>query len=599
MQIMKSRSTFSPRSIALAIGLSALIGACTASAPQKQTLQAGGPATITIASAVPTELNPSGGGAPAASMAQAANFAWQEFIALNWPARLQTGQKGDRDAPAADCRFADPACASRPLTWQTFRGKAEIFTNGALQPYDTLPTYQDVYAGPIGPCAGQTPPQQAAWVNLDETSQITLDAMYAGIGPTSASGNSQPQLIRFMAKANRAENDYYQALVGKYNTPNPAQQLQAATVDYFEHKGDPAPGSLQYVSLPNNVIEIKAGWRMLNPTKEDVRRFHTTTIRYYEGNFPSQCYREAVWGLVALHIIQKTASAPYFIYATFEQADNLRTADGRPVEDQDGNIIAQPACRADQQAPCPTTPSVAFTDGPNPPKKPTDPPIVTLSPASAAYCTASTGTPPANRLYYLNNSQLPALPSQGYVCVNSRDNAIPAEIIQANKAAHAAMAAYARAQGIGPGPWGYYKLINVQYVPIDKVAPGLYPGRDPTTGKNPASYYLANGVVETNRPLQMFSGGLVSGGSLGVNSDYPTQFGEPAGGTHKNSFYQAHGYDMGGCMGCHGSQGQHQGGDFSVILARGQADQPEGLPAVTRGGATMRAPPSRRLHFGF
>jgi hypothetical protein len=242
---------------------------------------------------------------------------------------------------------------------------------------------------------------------------------------------------------------------------------------------------------------------------------------------------------------------------------------------------------------------VAFTDGPNPPQKPTDPPIVTLSPASSPYCTASTQTQPANQLYYLNNAQLPALPSQGYICVNSRDNPIPAEVIQANNAAHAAIAAYARAKGIGSGPWAFYKLVNVQYAPIDKMQPGPYPGNDPKTGRNPASYYLANGVVETDRPLQLFSGGLVSGGSLGVNSDYPTQFGEPAGGTHKNSFYKAHGYDMGGCMGCHGSQGQHQGGDFSVILARGQVDQPEGLPVVSRGGATMRAPPSRRLRFGF
>jgi hypothetical protein len=47
---------------------------------------------ITIGSAVPSELNPTGGGAPAATMQQAAAFAWQEFIALNWPAAPQTGQ---------------------------------------------------------------------------------------------------------------------------------------------------------------------------------------------------------------------------------------------------------------------------------------------------------------------------------------------------------------------------------------------------------------------------------------------------------------------------------------------------------------------------
>ena len=52
----------------------------------------------------PSELNPpftspKFGGAPNATPAQAAVFAWQEFIALNWPARPQSGKLGQRDTP--------------------------------------------------------------------------------------------------------------------------------------------------------------------------------------------------------------------------------------------------------------------------------------------------------------------------------------------------------------------------------------------------------------------------------------------------------------------------------------------------------------------
>jgi hypothetical protein len=43
--------------------------------------------------------------------------------------------------------------------------------------------------------------------------------------------------------------------------------------------------------------------------------------------------------------------------------------------------------------------------------------------------------------------------------------------------------------------------------------------------------------------------------------------------------------NMGGCMGCHGSQGQHQLGDFSVILARGRVRTPEAPAPVTPQGA--------------
>jgi hypothetical protein len=85
-------------------------------------------------------------------------------------------------------------------------------------------------------------------------------------------------------------------------------------------------------------------------------------------------------------------------------------------------------------------------------------------------------------------------------------------------------------------------------------------------------------VVETNRSLQLFSGGL----SPNINTDWNAN-----GTPHKNSYYGGHFYDMGGCMGCHGSQGQirtnsagqPQPGDFSVILAKGRVKDPE-VPAM-------------------
>jgi len=583
--------------LAAAVLAGGLLAACSAKAPTGASTTAALATTpISISSATPTELNPGGGGAAKATLEQAAAFAWQEFIALNWPAKIQTGAVGDRDTPAADCLFGDPKCADRPLTWQTFRGKAEIFTAGATQPYDQIPTYSDVYYSQIAPCNGGSPPAQAAWVNLDETTEITLAAMYAGVGVAAPTpDNSSPQLIRFMAKANRAEFDYVQK-IGAVNGPSRA--LRAATVNYFKTQGDPPPGGTSYVSLPNNTIEIKAGWRMLNPAKEDVSRFHTTKVRYYEGTGDALCFNEATWGLVSLHIIQKTPSAPYFIYATFEQADNILTADGKPVEDVNGAVASLPPCRSDQTAPCPVTPALTFNDtGTVSPNQ--VPPNVTLNPANAAYCTTSTSVLPQNQAYYLNTSTLTALPTGGFVCINYRANPIPPIIVAANKNAHAAIAAYNQAKGIKSSPWAFYKLVNVQYTPIDKATPGFYTGNDPTTDKNPASYYLANIMVETNRPLQIFSGGLVGAvggvGGTGANSDYASQFGEPGGGTHKNTYYQAVGHDMGGCMGCHGSQGQSLGGDFSVILARGIVGTPESVPEISGSGAQVVPNKNRAL----
>jgi hypothetical protein len=129
-------------------------------------------------------------------------------------------------------------------------------------------------------------------------------------------------------------------------------------------------------------------------------------VRYYEGASGNSCCR-AIWGLVSLHIIQKTQSAAYFIFATFEQADNIRTATGVRTEDADGNVIAAQLCRNDQRAPCPTTPTTVYRDSP----RPSTPPQIGLGPANAAYCTNNTATPPPNRLYYLNTAGQTSTPT--------------------------------------------------------------------------------------------------------------------------------------------------------------------------------------------
>lgn len=57
------------------------------------------PTSITVAPCLPAEV---AGGAGSASLEQAAIFAWQEFIALNWPAVAQTGAPNTRGVPITD-----------------------------------------------------------------------------------------------------------------------------------------------------------------------------------------------------------------------------------------------------------------------------------------------------------------------------------------------------------------------------------------------------------------------------------------------------------------------------------------------------------------
>jgi hypothetical protein len=213
---------------------------------------------------------------------------------------------------------------------------------------------------------------------------------------------------------------------------------------------------------------------------------------------------------------------------------------------------------------------------------------------------------PGKRLFYRNENvsqaSPPPAPTGGNICVDKRDNDIPRYVIDANRAAHAAIAAYLQQNKIPSAPWLYYKLINVQYYPYSKdiskvkITPNgsLYTSRPPYTAQNPAasSFYQANIVVETNRSLQLFSGGLTIQPGNGVSTDWN------AGGTpHMNTYYGGSFYNAGGCLGCHGSQGQNpqgQAGDFSVILARGAVSLPEYPATPTAHGMTL-VPRNRRL----
>jgi hypothetical protein len=516
------------------------------------------------------------GSAQGASLQAAALFAWQEFIALNWPAKV-----GLRDTPDKSQKFG--AHTSGPLVWHTYRAKNEIFPGGnsaATPPhgytpngtpdfgYDDPPKY--VYNpssvgsndGEVSPCNGQAPVAQPAWINLDEATQIALDSMFAGNVPAAPTPvNSRPQLIRFMAKANRIEYRYVAANLYWYLTAGSPRKI--ATNNFVKAvRTGTFPAPQPYVSFPTGTIETKAAFRPLTPEEVTSNRFYTTRVRYYEQEGGKPCYREETWGLIALHIIQKTPTAPAFIFATFEQADNLlTTVNGKtvPVEDVNGNVINPSAT--------PTLPDLTYQDStPRPPNAPTPPPLVGENPPNAPFCNTA-GQP---HLFYQDTAGLTGLPTGGSICLNQRDHAIPPPVIAANRAAHQAIAEYSAVNGIGNSPWAYYKLVNVQAYPFDATEIVS----DQNSPHNAATFFQANIVVETNYTLQNFNGGPPPNGA-------PTKYNPVNSAPYQNTFVlNPNGslnkaYNMGGCMGCHGVAQFVQGGDFSFILGQLPSRFPE------------------------
>jgi hypothetical protein len=282
--------------------------------------------------------------------------------------------------------------------------------------------------------------------------------------------------------------------------------------------------------------------------------------------------------MLALHIIHKTPTAPYFVYATFGQADNIRTPDGLCVEDTDGNVLNPPRD-------CYTG-----TPGSNPlPAEPLNPNI-TITPASANseevyMVNPNQACSPGQNLFYKNSNQsginLP-LPGEP-ICVQKRIHPIPAEVVTVNATAHGAISAYNSSNGLASSPWLYYKLVNVQAVPYDKAPGTIYTGPFPGgSGPDPSTYYQANIVVETDYNLQVFSGRIANDFTI-------TDYTSAANGSPFHNVYWASdpsaagkGFNMGGCMGCHGNA-QFGGTGFSFIFG-GNNKHPE-----TRGDAASSA----------
>lgn len=521
--------------------------------------------------------------APNSSLYGAAKFAWQEFFALNWPADVGSGETFRRERPSSTLSFGDPTYDG-PLVWHTFRGKVEIYPGMGSPPgyqdsskndygYDSPPQY--VYGMGDIPPGSKAATDSTPWVNLDENSQIGLNQIFAG--NASSLTDAPKNQILFMAKANREEYAY----IASQKWWNHDKVPFKATATFIQNnhrdpKPYPDPEAITHVSFPNNSVEIKAAWRKLSPNDKNPSHYYQTTVRYYtlsgSGKTKTIRYHDEKLALVGLHIIHKTPTAPYFIYATFEQADNILDANGDPVEDADGGPASG-----------------------KPGQNPMTPKIASVNAMGTRYQTFDiTGQFPDNpgkQLYY-QNTLYAGLPTNGYqvgfqgedhgngpqqhevlsnILVNHRINPIPFDIMQANISAHQLITSYANAKQINPQsiPWMYYKLVNVQYKPIDKDKYGSDYTKD-----NASTYYQSNSTIETSYNIQRFSGRFYADFDSGSPRRFTITDFDTDGSKFHNVIFNQSAYNMGGCMGCHGNA-QHAGAGFSFILKNGPVAQPE------------------------
>jgi hypothetical protein len=235
-------------------------------------------------------------------------LSWQAFIALNWPADASGN-------PDATKKISDPA---DERVWNYWRNASTVFRENGEAP--------DPWGAPNTNATG-TPElfrAKAAW-RQDTAAGENFQAFS---GPLV---DQHGKWARYEVLINHEEFDYL--------VKNELYSLDGQVA--FSQKPDD-----NMVTFPTNegtsrhgAIEIKLAWKELDPKADDASRFITQNVqvRLSEPARPGESSpptREIKAGLVGMHIAMRTASSPEWIWATFEQIDNVRVnkrADGSMV----------------------------------------------------------------------------------------------------------------------------------------------------------------------------------------------------------------------------------------------------------------------------
>ncbi|HVF59045.1 MAG TPA: hypothetical protein VNJ70_04445 [Thermoanaerobaculia bacterium] len=516
-------------------------------------------------------------------------FAWNSFIAANWPAVVPAQNNEQRGFPDLGKSFATAAGDSL-LVWETFKEKREVFVQGSSSnpgPWNQAPVYGPVTPTVVPLC---TASQDRAdkprrffgqggkiiFDSLDETIEVASEALESqsalcggypnpqcgtpqqkdcclvptlAVGPRVWKGSPtrpDPQPVLYEVKVNYdfynyvTANQLYldataatQAQQGKillpYRTsagkvplspsgtagpPSPQSKLGYVAQSCVDHYGKITPTSnLTPCSIGS--LHLKAAWIELQD--EDPAKYHTAEAAYFKTENRTTCMTYGTFGLIGLHIIQRIHQGPpanvpanplggTYIFATWEHADND---------------------------------TAGFTYANYFPGRPLEP-------------------PPIPGWYPLPSSALPV----------QRKFPILASTRQVNDKVHAAIAA------VDPSSvWLNYKLVGVQFQPVNVNAPPPAQPRFPVGPNDPTGIgqplYLANLVIETNEGLQHFQG--LPGGTVPIsNFPFITKNAGPAfNRSTPNLAFFGKGYNMGGCMGCHGVA-EVKGYSFSFVLLGGQ-----------------------------
>lgn len=220
-------------------------------------------------------------------------FAWQEFLALSWPAGKVRGE------PDVDAGITKPG----PRVWETWKEAYEVYLPDGARPAP----WDAPQPVPQGCRSDQRVLRRTAKV-ADEVDAVIQALPADGTLPATLKDQSG-RLLRYEIRLNRPLFEYI---------TDPARRL---------YDGE-SQARAEKVDFPVGSQLVKAAWRAVD--EDEAYYFHTAEACVCddgpEGQ-PERCRTETM-GLAGFHIMTKTASAPQWIWSTFEQVDTVVPAHG-------------------------------------------------------------------------------------------------------------------------------------------------------------------------------------------------------------------------------------------------------------------------------
>jgi hypothetical protein len=227
-------------------------------------------------------------------------LAWQAFIALNWPA--------DSDGKPSQTQDISDVSANR--VWDFWRPADTIFLPEGNEPNRWDGKLQNTHRFQW----------KSAW-----RQHTTAGSNTEAFGGPLVDQNGN--WVRFQMRVNREEFDYIYDN-GLYSVDKQIEFSQKPENNQVELP-------LNQGTSTHGAIEIKLAWKELGPG-DDPRRFFTRQLTADVSEPPGPDGKPAPpryikqAGLVGMHIAMRTQSSPEWIWATFEQIDNVPDPDRPP-----------------------------------------------------------------------------------------------------------------------------------------------------------------------------------------------------------------------------------------------------------------------------